>query len=108
MQTVAGPKTKQQQRQEKRLSRSIGQAKARGKDQSGVPADRKKPNGPPVKKTGGFFSSLTRKIFGRKDKPQTAQQSIPYIEMYRDGVCRVNDRLYTKTIVELRSPVICQ
>jgi type IV secretory pathway VirB4 component len=49
-------------------------------------------------KPGGFFNSLTTKIFGRADKPQTAQQSIPYREMYRDGICRVNDRLYTKTI----------
>nr|WP_242841757.1 MULTISPECIES: ATP-binding protein [Clostridia] len=39
------------------------------------------------------------KLFGRADAPQTAQQSIPYREMYRDGVCRVTDRLYTKTIV---------
>jgi hypothetical protein len=39
------------------------------------------------------------RIFGRADKPQTAQQSIPYREMCRDGICRVNDRLYNKTIV---------
>lgn len=28
----------------------------------------------------------------------SAQQSIPYVEMCRDGICRVNARLYTKTI----------
>ena len=28
----------------------------------------------------------------------TAQQTLPYREMYRDGVCRVADRYYTKTI----------
>jgi hypothetical protein len=39
------------------------------------------------------------RIFGRADKPATAQQSIPYREMYRDGICRVDERLYTKTIV---------
>lgn len=39
------------------------------------------------------------KLFGCADAPQTAQQSIPYREMYRDGICRVTDRLYTKTIV---------
>ena len=27
-----------------------------------------------------------------------AQQTLPYREMYRDGVCRVADRYYTKTI----------
>lgn len=30
--------------------------------------------------------------------PQTAQQTIPYREMLRDGVCRVNDNTYTKTL----------
>lgn len=34
----------------------------------------------------------------KKDAPQTAQQSIPYKEIFKDGICRVNDRLYTKTI----------
>ena len=33
-----------------------------------------------------------------KDIPTTAQQTLPYREMYRDGVCRVEDRYYTKTI----------
>ena len=28
----------------------------------------------------------------------SAQQTIPYVEMCRDGVCKVNARLYTKTI----------
>jgi len=39
-----------------------------------------------------------QKLFGIKTAPQTAQQSIPYREMYKDGICRVNDKLYTKTI----------
>lgn len=30
--------------------------------------------------------------------PQTAQQTIPYREIGRDGICRVNDRLFTKVI----------
>ena len=33
-----------------------------------------------------------------KNIPTTAQQTLPYREMYRDGVCRVADRYYTKTI----------
>ena len=33
-----------------------------------------------------------------KNIPTTAQQTLPYREMYRDGVCRVADRCYTKTI----------
>jgi len=52
----------------------------------------------PTQKTGGVSASLSEKFFGRADKPQTAQQSIPYREMYRDGVCRVNSRLYTKMV----------
>ena len=32
-----------------------------------------------------------------KNIPTTAQQTLPYREMYRDGVCRVADRYYTKT-----------
>lgn len=31
-------------------------------------------------------------------KQQSAQQSIPYQRMWPDGVCRVTDSFYTKTI----------
>ena len=30
--------------------------------------------------------------------PKSAQQTIPYIEMCKDGICKVNSRLYTKTV----------
>ncbi|NBH34470.1 conjugal transfer protein TraE [Clostridiaceae bacterium] len=30
---------------------------------------------------------------------RTAQQTIPYEEMYQDGVCRITDRLYSKSVV---------
>ena len=33
-----------------------------------------------------------------KEKKISAQQSIPYLEMGRDGICRVQERLYSKTI----------
>ena len=33
-----------------------------------------------------------------KKIPKSAQQTIPYVEMCRDGICKVNSRLYTKTI----------
>ena len=29
---------------------------------------------------------------------KSAQQTIPYVEMRRDGICKVNSRLYTKSI----------
>lgn len=36
---------------------------------------------------------------GKKPRgPQTAQQTIPYKEMFRDGICKVREGFYTKTI----------
>ena len=83
------PKNKQQEAQEKRLQKNIRQAKKtravakQGKTKSA----RSKPS-----KKGGFFAGL------KADAPQTVQQSIPYREMYRDGICRLTDTLYTKTV----------
>ena len=83
------PKTRQQEAQEKRLQRNIRQAKKARADAktSGRNASRAKPA-----KKGGFFAGL------KTDAPQTVQQSIPYKEMYRDGICRLTDKLYTKTV----------
>ena len=43
---------------------------------------------------------VTQKKKDKKTKkvPKSAQQTIPYVEMCRDGICKVNSRLYTKTI----------
>ena len=84
------PKTKQQEAQEKRLQANIRQAR---KNQSAVKKAGKKPvpHGKPPGK-GGFFSGVKR------DAPQTAQQTIPYREIYKDGICCVNDKLFTKTV----------
>ena len=84
------PKTKQQEAQEKRLQANIQQAL---KNRSAEKKAGKK-SGPHAKPPGkgGFFSGVKR------DAPQTAQQTIPYREIYKDGICRVNDKLYTKTI----------
>lgn len=62
-------------------------AEARDAGRKG-PAPRVKPS----RKGGGFFAGL------RAEAPRTAQQSIPYKEMYRDGICRIDGRLYTKTV----------
>ena len=35
----------------------------------------------------------------RESIPRTAQQSITYQNMYRDGICRVTDHFFTKTVV---------
>ena len=82
-------KTKQQAQQEKRLSATAKSA-ARNKAELRAMPGKSKPTAP---KSGG----LMHKLLGGK-APQTVQQSIPYREMYRDGVCRVNDRLFTKTV----------
>ena len=39
-----------------------------------------------------------RKSKARKRGPQTAQQTIPYREMHKDGICRISEDYYTKTI----------
>lgn len=31
-------------------------------------------------------------------KPHTAQQTIPYLQMYPDGTCRVTDKKYSKNV----------
>lgn len=43
---------------------------------------------------------VSKKKKDRKTKKiaKSAQQTIPYIEMCKDGICKVNTRLYTKTI----------
>ena len=84
------PKNKQQEAQEKRLQRNIRQAKknrAEVKGSGKKTVSSAKPSG-----KGGFFLGM------KKDAPQTAQQSIPYKEMYRDVICRVTDKFYTKTV----------
>jgi len=58
---------------------------------------------------GGIFANLTKKqkkqvnatitaAKGDPNKPESVQASIPYLAMYPDGVCRVTERLYSKTI----------
>jgi type IV secretory pathway VirB4 component len=35
---------------------------------------------------------------GDSKKPRTVQASIPYLAMYPDGICRVTDKLYSRTV----------
>lgn len=84
-------KTRQQEAQEKRLQRNVRQSKklraeTRKAGRNAAPKQ-KEPS-----KQGGFFV----RFFG--NPPQTVQQSIPYREMHRDGICRTSGRTYTKTI----------
>ena len=88
--------TKQKQ-QQRRLPAEVKQAQA-NRAELKKKDPKRKTSAPPASKPGGG-SSLAAKIFGRADKPATAQQSIPYREMHKDGVCRVSGKLYTKTVV---------
>jgi hypothetical protein len=49
------------------------------------------------KKKPGALDSFAQKLLGGK-KPDSAQQSIPYLDMRKDGICRVTETLYTKTV----------
>lgn len=41
---------------------------------------------------------IIRQAGGTGDVPETAQQTIPFEQMFRDGVCRVKPGYYTKTV----------
>ena len=84
------PKTKQQAAQERRLQRNVKQAKKTRAEAK--KAGRKAASHAKSPKKGGLFSGL------KADAPQTVQQSIPYKEMYRDGICRLSGNYYTKTV----------
>jgi type IV secretory pathway VirB4 component len=89
--------------EKRRLRRNIRQAKENKEDLKATPSKGLPPGGkPPTKaplRKGGIGALVKAKVFGRADAPRSAQQTIPYREMYRDGVCRVNDKLFTKTIL---------
>ena len=70
-------------------------------------------NNNPTQKSGGTLSGLLSKLSrkqrrdidaailalsGNPNKPQSVQDSIPYLAMYPDGVCHVSERVYSKTI----------
>lgn len=86
------PKTKKQFQQEKRLQKNVQKAKS-------VRADAKTSNaGAQPPKKGGIFDSLKKLLGFGRETPHTVQDTITYKTMYRDGICRVTDTLYTKTV----------
>ena len=49
--------------------------------------------------SGGFFQKFCRKPEkNQMEQRLTVQRSIPYLEMGRDGICRVEEHLYSKTV----------
>jgi len=91
-------KTKKHAQQRKRLGLNVRQQQANKKSLKKTANGNAKAVTAQTQKQGGIQSSLFQKLFGTKTAPQTAQQSIPYREMYKDGICRVSDKLFTKTI----------
>lgn len=93
-------RTKQRAQQEKRLSDNIRLAKSdRAEARAGPEKDRENTLiGKLLALLGSFLTTILILFFGRADRPRTVQQTIPYKQMYRDGVCRVSDRTYSKTI----------
>ena len=50
------------------------------------------------KKPGKFLQWVLKKFGKVDDAPSCAQETIPYKEMYKDGICKATDKLYNKTI----------
>lgn len=82
---------------EKQAMREAKKSAKKKKSSSATAPPRQQPEG---KKVSGEKGGTTEKKVANtaKDKRITAQQSIPYHEMGRDGICRVQDRFYSKTI----------
>lgn len=76
---------KKNERQQERHAGAAKQDRIRQKDRN----NRKEGAG---RKKGGLLHWI------QKDAPQTAQQSIPYLRMFRDGLCQVTETFYSKTI----------
>jgi len=89
-----------QVKQEKRLAQSarLLSHNKRELKNSGNASSGKKPKPQPKAKTGGIKDGMLKKLFGTSKPPHTAQQSIPYLAMYKDGICHANERLYNKTL----------
>ena len=78
-------KTKKQRGQEKRLRENIVRAKLRKKWFRAKAKTAEAPERRGAKKPGGAAAPLLRRLFGGRAAPDTAQRSIPYLEMHRDG-----------------------
>ena len=74
---------------------NVGSKKSSGAVSSGKPMTKPSATKPALSK-----QSVTKASKGKqsKEKSLSAQESIPYLEMGRDGICRVTEKLYSKTI----------
>ena len=82
---------------EKQAMREAKKNAKKKKSSSATAPPRQQTEGKKV--SGGKGGTTEKKVANTaKDKRITAQQSIPYHEMGRDGICRVQDKFYSKTI----------
>lgn len=81
---------KQQKRQAEKLQKSIQQQR-RNKKSDKLSSEKRKDG-------NTSFFARTGKFFSRKEVPTTAQQTIPYQEIYPDGICRLDEHFFTKTL----------
>lgn len=89
---------KERKKQEKAMLRA--EKKGKKKPKREAPSARKK-GSPAAFAGGGQKSSAKKKAAADKKAEQkrlSAQQSIPYREMAKDGICRVQEKYYSKTI----------
>ena len=76
---------------EKQAMREAKKSAKKKKSSSATAPPRQQPEGKKV--SGGKGGTTEKKVANTaKDKRITAQQSIPYHEMGRDGICRVQDK----------------
>lgn len=75
--------------------------------QKGKPPVKKRPSKPPQRRPqpspnrkapAQKKSFWLEKLFGTGTPPETAQETIPYLHMYQDGICHVEGKRYNKTI----------
>lgn len=89
---------KDRKKQEKAMLRA--EKKGKKKPKREAPSSRKK--GSPAAFAGGRQKSSAKKKAAADKKAEqkrlSAQQSIPYREMAKDGICRVQEKYYSKTI----------
>ena len=90
MNVTENRKTKKQVQQEKRLGQNIKQHSANKKITKKMQSNNKnqahnKANA--AAKKGGISAAIKQKIFGTKEAPLTAQQSIPYREIKGSDGC---------------------
>ena len=83
------------------VGKHLSAGKAQSSKRSGTEAAKQRavsstPKGKQAK--ASYDKKTAKNAKAAKDKRISAQKSIPYREMGRDGICRVQDKLYSKTI----------